>query len=169
MKRSINEIVADPDLRLGLERRFWPKVAKRGKLDCWLWKAKAVTSFGYGRMTAGRETHLKAHRVAYALVIGPIPDGYAVLHKCDTPACCNPAHLFLGSQFANIYDMRAKGRGSKPPLHFGANHHNAKFGSREALKIRRDKRPAWQVAAQYGVSDMTIYRIRRGETWKLLP
>ncbi len=52
----------------------------------------------------------RAHRASWQISFGPIPDGLQVLHTCDNPPCCNPAHLFLGTQLDNIYDMCAKGR-----------------------------------------------------------
>jgi hypothetical protein len=53
---------------------------------------------------------LKVHRLAWAEANGPIPTGLRVLHKCDVPACCNPDHLFVGTQLDNVTDMRVKGR-----------------------------------------------------------
>jgi hypothetical protein len=52
----------------------------------------------------------RSHRAAWKLTHGPIPDGLQVLHRCDNPPCCNPAHLFLGTQQDNIADMHKKGR-----------------------------------------------------------
>jgi hypothetical protein len=75
---------------------------------CWLWEG-AVTNDGYG-MICRNGTTLRVHRLAWEEVNGPIPDGLNVCHTCDVPACCNPAHLFVGTQQDNVSDMRAKGR-----------------------------------------------------------
>ena len=114
MKKTLNEIISDPHLRDSLQRRFEVKVQRKSPTECWPWIAKAVTDFGYGRMTAGRGTDLKSHRIAYALAHNGIPDGMHVLHKCDNPKCCNPNHLFLGTHQDNTRDMMAKNRGSRP-------------------------------------------------------
>lgn len=84
------------------------RVATVPEAGCWLWMGGAYPS-GYGRMTSGGKNR-RAHRGVWELVNGPIPEGLAVCHKCDTPLCVNPDHLFLGSQAANVRDMAAKGR-----------------------------------------------------------
>ena len=56
---------------------------------------------------------VSSHRYAWELWEGPIPNGMNVLHRCDNRRCCNPAHLFLGTQQENMLDMYAKGRGQK--------------------------------------------------------
>jgi hypothetical protein len=67
---------------------------------------------GKGRNNGGRYGHIgfMAHRVAWDLANGPIPEGMNVLHKCDNPAWCNPDHLFLGTAQENIADKVRKGR-----------------------------------------------------------
>lgn len=92
-----------------IAKRFWAKVEKSDAPDgCWLWKGHA-DGFGYGRLNvAGVRT--QAHRYSWELTNGPIADGQFALHKCDTPACVRPEHLFLGTQADNIHDMDQKGR-----------------------------------------------------------
>lgn len=75
---------------------------------CRLWLG-ATDRCGYGVVAIGPHRH-KAHRVAWALENGPIPDGLSVLHRCDVPACVEPGHLFLGTAADNARDMGAKGR-----------------------------------------------------------
>lgn len=83
---------------------FWTKVEKRDVSACWPWKG-SVMGEGYGRY---RQAY--THRLAWMLANGPIPAGLFVLHKCDNPPCCNPDHLFLGTQADNVRDRDAKGR-----------------------------------------------------------
>jgi hypothetical protein len=75
---------------------------------CWLW-LRSRDKDGYGSLRADGRTR-RAHREAYMAYMGPIPDGAHVLHKCDTPACVNPDHLFLGTQRDNLRDCVVKGR-----------------------------------------------------------
>lgn len=74
---------------------------------CWLWLGP--TANGYGVFNdQGRR--VRAHRAAYEQANGPIPDGMVICHKCDTPSCVNPDHLFCGTQRDNVRDMAVKGR-----------------------------------------------------------
>jgi hypothetical protein len=78
---------------------------------CWLWEG-AQTRGGYGciRIHIGRRKGImkKVHRLAYEEAYGPIPDGLWVLHHCDVPACCNPAHLYVGTRADNTRDLIAR-------------------------------------------------------------
>jgi hypothetical protein len=88
---------------------FWSRVdASRGADSCWSWTG-ALDSGGYGQCGRDRRLH-KTHRVAWMLTHGEIPDGLVVCHHCDNRRCCNPAHLFVGTQGDNVRDMVRKGR-----------------------------------------------------------
>ncbi len=93
--------------------RFWSKTERQG--DCLVFKSY-YDKDGYGRyrLDGGRKApKIKAHRAAWTITHGEIPEGMLVLHKCDNPPCVNPEHLFLGTQADNMKDMCRKGRVSK--------------------------------------------------------
>jgi hypothetical protein len=92
--------------------RLWAKVKVAGPDDCWEWIG-ARDPNGYGRiqvMTNGKWGTQLAHRVAYKLIKGDIPDGLHLCHRCDNPPCCNPAHHFPGTPLDNMTDAKLKGR-----------------------------------------------------------
>lgn len=89
-----------------VEERFWANINKVG--SCWLWTG--INTDRYGKLKISGKMVL-AHRYSYELHFGTIPDGLFVLHKCDTPACVNPDHLFLGTKQDNAADREQKGRG----------------------------------------------------------
>ncbi len=94
-----------------IDERFWAKVDRKGPDECWLWQRGARN--GYGRFAVTRDDIRTAHRVAWELTNGTIPEGLNVCHNCpdgDNPACCNPSHLWLGTQLDNMRDAKAKGR-----------------------------------------------------------
>lgn len=100
-----------------IAERFMSHVREDEATGCWLWTASTNWA-GYGRMVVGSRTTgrraVGAHRLSHELFIGPIPEGADVCHRCDTPSCVNPSHLFAGTKRENMQDMVAKGRQRKP-------------------------------------------------------
>ncbi len=96
-----------------LSDRFWSKVARSGEDDCWLWTAKARQGFGYGVLNVGGGKTMTSHRLAFLLTHGEIPEGAHILHTCDVPGCCNPKHLYAGTDAQNKADMMARCRQRK--------------------------------------------------------
>lgn len=144
-----------------LIERFGEKVDRRGIGECWPWMA-CLDKYGYGRISKGLPTRkmLFAHRVAYELQNGPIPEGQKVLHTCDNPKCVNAAHLFLGTQQDNITDMVEKGR-QKTKLT------KAQVAEIRRIYVRWDRvYGQCALARKYNVSSATIGRIVNGKNWR---
>lgn len=150
-----------------LAARFSAKVdTSAGPNACWPWIASRGTG-GYGQIfQAGRP--IGAHRVAYELHAGrAVPPGLFVLHRCDNRPCCNPAHLFLGTQADNIADMDRKGRGRRPSVR-GERAGLAKLTDEQVMELRAlYAAGARQVdlAARFGVRQSTVSSIVRRATW----
>lgn len=141
---------------------FFARVEKAD--GCWLWEG-ARNSAGYGILILnGRK--VRAHRLAYEMAKGAIPNGLEICHSCDTPACVNPDHLWAGTHAENCADMASKNRGTKTTVLYCGHHPRAKLTASAVLSIREDRRPARIIAAEYGVSKGLIDKIRRRETWQ---
>jgi len=130
---------------------------------CWLWKGGR--SHGYGVLFwQGR--NCRAHRLAVEAANGSIPEGAHILHRCDTPLCVNPAHLFAGSHLDNMRDMFSKGR-RRPPT--GERNGRAKLTADMVQAIRAATGLQREIGARFGVSQPTVRHIKHGNTWRHLP
>lgn len=133
---------------------------------CWVWKS-ALNPWGYGVCTKSVYGSARAHRAAYHIFKGDIPEGDHVLHTCDVRHCVNPSHLWLGSHTDNMRDRQEKGRWEPPRLR-GVENPMSKLSDKDVVEIR--KRCAageaqQRIADEYQVGQMTISRIVRQETW----
>ncbi len=131
----------------------------------------ARSSDGYGRRWVGGR-HVRAHRYAWEMANGPVPDGLAVLHHCDNPPCVNPAHLFLGTLGDNNKDRARKGRtkgwtseAAKRARARSSGLGNARLTPDTVEAIRLSALSQRQAATVYGCSQSQVGRIRRGESW----
>lgn len=145
-----------------LHMRFWSHVIPEPNSGCWLWMA--AESYGYGDIWDGGHK-FKAHRLSYVWANGGIPLGAHVLHRCDTPSCVNPDHLFLGNQAQNMADMAAKGRAVGGTAR-GEGHGNCKLTTEQVNEIRKSPLGCNRLARHYDVVPSTIKRIRNGRTRK---
>lgn len=155
--------------RATLAERFWPKVAKGGGDACHLWSG-CTNNKGYGQIGRGGRygRMMLAHRAAWEIANGPIPKGLCVLHKCDTPLCVNPAHLFLGTIADNNADMLGKGRASGGGLK-GEDHGGSKLTSAQVLEIRATVGVSQRkLCSKYGIGRSHIHRIISRECWSHL-
>lgn len=146
-----------------LGERFWEKVDKSG--DCWLWTA-SLTRGGYGQFPLRKGIIRRAHRIAWQLANGDVPEGMWVLHRCDNPRCVRPDHLFLGTPQDNSADMAAKGRGSKLR---GSAKPGAKLTEADVVIIRAERArgvTGTELGRRYGVHRSTIYHICQRDHWR---
>jgi len=142
--------------------RFWKKVEINSQDTCWMWLA-ATKEGGYGKIMGNDGHFYLAHRVAYEMLIGVIPAGMLLCHRCDNPGCVNPSHMFIGTQADNLKDMRAKGRGNPPR---GTRHPKARLTEQLVSQIRSDHRSHRQLAKVLGISKSAIGMAKAGLTWK---
>lgn len=148
-----------------IEERLWTKVAITANPDlCWEWQA-SLHKNGYGRIKDKRFVSL-AHRIAWELTYGKIPDGLWVLHRCDNRKCCNPKHLFLGTHQDNMADMVSKFRGKslkgeKSPMH----KLTAEIVNEIRLRYARERISQKELGRQYGVVQSIIGYIINWKIW----
>lgn len=100
---------------LSRQKRFWLAVDVSDLSGCWEW-THTRSNKGYGVTCISGRVNTFAHRMAWHLTNGPIPDGLFVCHHCDNPPCVRPDHLFLGDVKANMEDMVQKGRARKATI-----------------------------------------------------
>lgn len=148
--------------RWGVNHRFW-KGFEKSENGCWNWKLSKNIG-GYGVINAfGEQT---AHRVSWIIHNGKIPDGLCVLHKCDNPPCCNPAHLFLGTNQDNMTDKALKKRCNTPK---GEKSGCSVLKTKEVLEIRRihaaNEMSQRAIAKKFGVGFKAINKIVLRQRW----
>jgi hypothetical protein len=167
--------------------RFWSRVNKDGPIPphrpdlgaCWLWLGPPTNS-GYGLFGLGKGTVVLAHRNAYRIQHGEIPEGLRVLHHCDVKVCTRGSHLFAGTHQENMDDMVAKGRAATGARNGRALHPESTprgeqvatakltWADVRAIRAAYDGGIAKQqaLADQYGVSQLHVSRIVRRVVWK---
>jgi len=146
------------------QARFWLKVAPANEVTgCRPWLASSDRR-GYGHFETyrgGSTAKHRAHRVAFVLGYGKgIPAGFLVRHKCDNPACCEPAHLELGTDADNVRDAMVRGRHSR-----GERHGFAKLTEADVRAIRAAVGTRREIAARFSITSSNVGHIRRGVAW----
>lgn len=152
--------------------RFWSKVERGAPGDCWPWKAGRLKA-GYGQFSMRRDTYL-AHRVAFFFSHGRWPTD-CILHTCDNPPCCNPAHFTEGTKGDNNRDRGEKGRtfnGDHTPPHRrarGVRHGRTHLNDAAIAKMRKRYAAGWllrELGAAYSIGTSQVWRIICGTHWK---
>ena len=154
-----------PELTDRQLRNLWPKIDVRGPDECWEWTAER-NHRGYGRVKLNKVRY-SAHRIAYKLAKGD-PGNLFVCHSCDNPKCCNPNHLWLGTQADNVHDCVKKGRLVDNRGERSGNHI---LTERQVRAIKAALIPSVfgvskLLAQKYGVSPQLICDIKAGRRWR---
>lgn len=152
-----------------LSVRLWRRVEFDCVGGCWLWSG-VTNGIGYGMLTdrtpdnPGRK--VLAHRLSWEIAKGPIPPGLCVLHRCDTPQCVNPDHLFLGTHKTNSDDKIAKGR-FRHWRPVGEANPRAKLDARRVREMRCLARslPRRAIAQRFGLSLAATAKAITRKTW----
>lgn len=140
-----------------LAERFYAKV--RVGEDCHEWTGCTMRN-GYGQISVNCRAAY-AHRVAWELNAGPIPDGLFVLHRCDNRKCVNPDHLFLGTFGDNMADMVSKERQAH-----GMRNGHAKLTDDQVREIRGAAGTHLAIAKRYDVTQSLVTMIRTRRIWR---
>jgi len=141
-----------------VKKRFLKRIDKQGKNGCWIWKGSLTGRAGYGAMNIDGKM-IRTHRISYQLHIGIIPKDMYILHECDNPKCCNPLHLFVGTDLDNARDKMKKGRcaGGGP---IGEKNGNAKLTDKQTreilIKYKSDNYTQKQLGEIYKVDQSQI-------------
>lgn len=146
--------------------KFWGRVDQTA--NCWIWTGPK-TKDGYGHASFRWEQ--RAHRVAWIVTYGLIPENTLVCHHCDNRLCVNPDHLFLGQPADNSADMVLKGRaayanGRKPKVKVVGEQHGLSKLTEDAVRfIRKRELSSRRLAKMFGVHQGTIDAVLAGKTW----
>ena len=149
-----------PNLTADDIERFLSKIDRTEEADCWEWTAGKRE--GYGRFRIGDNLYV-ATRLMWRLTHGIDPSSQLVCHTCDNPGCCNPNHLFLGTDEDNNNDKEAKRRGKHPA---GENNGLAKLTTEDVISIYHSADAPADLGRKYGVTGENIRSIQAGRTWQ---
>ncbi len=153
--------------REDLKTRFDKYWAGEPNSGCWLWTGTSDRA-GYGQINVDGKNRIATH-IALSFQGIDVPKGMFACHKCDVPACVNPAHLFVGTPRENMQDAAAKGRWSAPPILRGQNQPKAKLTDDAVRQMRQEYATGTtstpKLSRRYGLSQASIHAVISGKTW----
>lgn len=158
------------------EIRFWSKIrVTNSNESCWYWTANTSHNFGYGTFRIKGITYL-AHRLALIFYSGKSKNELQVNHKCNNPSCCNPSHLYWGTQKDNVQDSIISGtkknppkNNTKPPVLRGEDNKNSVMSENNVLRLRylwSGGKSSRYLSRLFGISISTVYQIVNYKSWK---
>jgi hypothetical protein len=146
-----------------LKERLLEHIIPEPNSGCWLWTASLINKDGYGSIKVDGVTKMP-HRMSYEVFKGPIENGLLVLHKCDTPCCINPDHLFLGTSKENTHDMMRKNRAVFPK---GEGSGHARLKNEDIYFIRSNPHiKGKDLSKMFNITPTAISKIRLNKRWK---
>lgn len=168
-----------PELSEAEKNMFWSKVAFTANPNlCWEWQSSKRPS-GHGFFSVKKGTYYAASRISYYLSYKKHIDDLVICHKCDNPKCCNPSHLFSGTQLDNMRDKVNKGRQPIGENHYAVKIDGAQRGSKnnrsklleaDVIKIRaeyiKNVVTMKMLSIKYNVCLMAISDVLKRRNWK---
>lgn len=144
---------------------FWTRLEIKDKKECWPWK-ESLNKDGYGRIRFNGIQKM-AHRIAYELHTGKNIDNFVLMHICDSPSCCNPNHMVVGTHADNQADKYKKNRQAK-----GEKNGQSLLTENQVIEARKKYKPRVvtykMLADEYGVCKDTMQKAIRGINWRYL-
>lgn len=152
-------------MRFDAAKKILSKCTRNPLTNCWEFTGHR-DRLGYGKLHFNGRNWL-AHRLSYFATYGELPKGLLLCHQCDNPSCCNPHHIFLGTDYDNTMDAVAKGR-KYIPIAKGENHSQAKLTESQVLEIRTQAGTISQrlLGEKYGISQSVICNIIKRKIWR---
>jgi hypothetical protein len=167
----MNLYITSADIEL-----FWSLVAVGSNDECWLWKGRRGNGYGYfsaRQLGTKQRFSIGTHRIAAFLVHGNPPFAYldTTCHHCDNKPCCNPLHLFYGTDAINMQDAASKGRCGMQSIHVaakiaGLKNHQSHLSADDVRAIRASQLSYRELGEIYGLSTGPVGQIRRGHSYK---
>ncbi len=144
------------------KQQLLDNIVKNEITGCWLWQAGKFSQSGYGQFNNKliSKSPTTAHKAAWIIFKGQVPEKMMVLHKCDNRQCCNPEHLYIGNNSDNMIDRSKRGYV-----------HQRKLDENKVREIRQLRQNGWSwgnLAKRYGVNKSAVFQAGMGLSWSFI-